>query len=55
MAIPRFTLHVKLDFGRRYCKAAWHTNGKIRPNVVRMRASAKLGHRAPRKRSFAAE
>jgi hypothetical protein len=36
MALPKFTLykHVKLDSGWRYCKAAWHSNGKVKPNVV---------------------
>ena len=36
MAIPKFTIykHVKLDYGWRYCKAAWHPNGKIKPNTV---------------------
>lgn len=36
MAIPKFTLykHVKLDSGWRYCKAAWHTNSKVKHNVV---------------------
>ena len=36
MATPKFTLykHVKLDYGWRYCKAAWHTNGKVKPNIV---------------------
>ncbi len=36
MAIPKFTLykHVKLDSGWRYCKAAWHTNSKVKPDVV---------------------
>lgn len=36
MAIHKFTQykHVKLDSGWRYCKAAWHTNIKVKPNVV---------------------
>jgi integrase/recombinase XerD len=39
MALPKYTLykHVKLEFGWRYCKAAFHTNGKIKPNVVLVR------------------
>jgi hypothetical protein len=23
-----------LESGWRYCKAAWHTNGKVKPNIV---------------------
>ncbi len=36
MAQPKFTLYkyVKLQGGWRYCKAAFHDNGKIKPNVV---------------------
>jgi hypothetical protein len=36
MALPKFTLykHVKLVSGWRYCKAARHTNSKVKPNVV---------------------
>ncbi len=36
MAQPKFTLYkyVKLQAGWRYCKAAFHENSKIKPNVV---------------------
>ena len=36
MAQPKFTLYkyVKLQGGWRYCKAAFHENVKIKPNVV---------------------
>ncbi|MGB8031775.1 MAG: site-specific integrase [Terracidiphilus sp.] len=36
MALPKFTIykHVKLKHGWRYCKTAFHSNGKIKPNVV---------------------
>ena len=36
MAQPKFTLYkyVKLQSGWRYCKAAFHENVKIKPNIV---------------------
>ena len=36
MALPKFTIykHVKLEYGWRYCKAAFHSNRKIKPDVV---------------------
>jgi integrase len=36
MAQPKFTLYkyVKLQTGWRYCKAAFHENSKIKPNIV---------------------
>lgn len=36
MAKSKYTIykHIKLSCGWRYCKAAWHSNGKIKPNVV---------------------
>lgn len=36
MALPKFTIykHVKLEYGWRYCKAAFHSNGKIKPDIV---------------------
>ena len=39
MARPKFALHkyVKLQGGWRYCKAAFHDNVKIKPNVVIVR------------------
>lgn len=36
MALPKFTIykHVKLEYGWRYCKAAFHSNRKIKPDIV---------------------
>jgi integrase len=36
MARPKYTIykHVKLNGGWRYCRAAFHPNGKIKPDVV---------------------
>jgi hypothetical protein len=36
MAKSKYTLYknVKLPRGWRYCKAAWHSNGKIKPHTV---------------------
>ena len=39
MALPKYTIykHVKLEYGWRYCKAAFHSNGKIKPDIVVVR------------------
>ena len=36
MALPKFTIykHIKLEYGWRYCKAAFHSNRKIKPDIV---------------------
>jgi hypothetical protein len=36
MAISKYTLYkyVKVDGAWRYCKAAYHDNGKIKPDIV---------------------
>ena len=36
MALPKFTLYkyVRTERGWRYCRACFHTNGKIIPNTV---------------------
>jgi len=46
MALPKFTIykHVKLEYGWRYCKAAFHSNGKIKPDIVVVNGVEKTHH-----------
>lgn len=54
MAISKYTLYkyVKIDRTWRYCKAAFHDNGKIKPDVVFVDAKQGLLEKHPEGRYY---
>ena len=54
MAISKYTLYkyVKVAGTSRYCKATYHKNGKIKPDIVFLNVKHGLSERHPERRYY---